>query len=497
MFSEGERATQWQAVVTVHANTSGDRNDNTHDRVGTDNAMTQQMSRSLIDSVLAQASTTRHLVVEPGGMESVRTLVSMLFPDRPVVIVADETTYAIAAERVIASLALTGHPIREPLVFSASPMLRPDTRHVASIRAHFEGRGESILPIAVGAGSINDLTKRAAHEGGLPYIAVATAASMDGYAASGAALIHNGVKRTFECAAPVAVIADLDVLCSAPAALTASGYGDLVGKVTAGADWILADALGIEPIVPAVWDMVQGPLRSMITDPARFLAGQPASIEKLFFGLIMTGLAIQVSGSTRCASGSEHQFSHLWEMRGLEHEGELVSHGFKVGLGSIFSTALYERLLAHDWTAVDVEAAVAKWPSLRQMEADIERMENSPALIERALEECRAKHVTPDALRERLTMLRAIWPELKSRLEEQLMTAESLRDHLEAGGCPTDPWQIGLTPENIRASYVPARRIRRRYTVYDLVCEMGVFDNLVDQVFAPGGYWASGIASIA
>jgi glycerol-1-phosphate dehydrogenase [NAD(P)+] len=429
-------------------------------------------------------------------MTSVDTLVSELFPGRPVVIVADENTYAIAAEQVVASLSLMRHPIREPLVFPGSPTLRPDTRHVASIRAHFEGMGEPVLPIAVGAGSINDLTKRAAHEGGLPYIAVATAASMDGYAASGAALIHNGVKRTFDCNAPVAVIADLNVLCSAPTAMTASGYGDLIGKVTAGADWILADALGVEPIVPDVWAMVQGPLPTMIADPARFLAREPTSIEQLFFGLIMTGLAIQISGSTRCASGSEHQFSHLWEMRGLEHDGELVSHGFKVGFGSIFSAALYERLLAHDWTAFDIEAAVAKWPSLRQMEAEIKTMDDSPALIDRVLEECRAKHITPDALRDRLTMLRDIWPGLKARLEEQLMSAKSLRDHLEAGGCPTEPWQIGLTLQNVRASYAPTRRIRRRYTVYDLVCEMGVFDDLVDQVFAPGGYWASRIASI-
>lgn len=452
--------------------------------------MTQQMSRSLIDTALARASTTRHLVLEPGAVASVGSFVPDQFPGRPAVIVADENTFSIAGERVIALLRATGHPLREPVVFPGSPTLRPDIRHVAALRARFEGAGESILPIAVGSGSINDLTKRAAYEVGLPYISVATAASMDGYTASGAALIHNGVKQTFGCDAPVAVIADLNVLRAAPAAMTAAGYGDLLGKITAGADWIVADALGVEPIVPDVWEMVQGPLPAMIADPARFPASDPASIEQLFSGLVMTGLAIQISGSTRCASGSEHQFSHLWEMRGLEHDGELVSHGFKVGVGSLFATAIYERLLAYDWTVLDVEAAVAKWPSVKTMEVEIEAMDDSPALIERALEECRAKHLTADALRERLTLLRGIWPELKSRLEGQLMPSASLRAHLAAGGCPTEAEQIGLTLGQVRASYAPARRIRRRYTVYDLVYEMGVLDYLVAEAFAPGGYWA-------
>ncbi|MDQ3654938.1 MAG: iron-containing alcohol dehydrogenase, partial [Chloroflexota bacterium] len=177
--------------------------------------MTMQMNRSLVDAALAEASTTRHLIVEPGGMTVAGTLVPTLFPGRPVVIVADEATFAIVGNEVASVLRAVGHPVLEPVLFAGSPSLRPDTRHVASIRDQFEAAGESVLPLAVGSGSINDLTKRAAHEAGLPYIAVATAASMDGYAASGAALIHEGVKQTFGCDAPVAVIADLDVLCAA------------------------------------------------------------------------------------------------------------------------------------------------------------------------------------------------------------------------------------------------------------------------------------------
>lgn len=452
--------------------------------------MTVSLDQAMIDDALRRASTTRQVVVAPDGLRHLPGTVSALVPDRPIVVVADENTWAVAGDRVTALLAGAGQTVRPPIIFPGAPTLRPDTRHVASIRARFETAGEPVLPLAVGSGSINDLTKRAAHEMGLPYISVATAASMDGYTASGAALIHREVKQTFGCAAPVAVVADLDILRAAPASMTASGYGDLLGKVTAGADWIVADALGIEPIVPDVWQMVQGPLPGMIADPARFRMGDPASIEQLFLGLVMTGLAIQVAGSTRCASGSEHQFSHLWEMRGLEHEGDLVSHGSKVGFGTIFSTALYERLLAHDWRAFDIDAAVARWPSLAEMDAEIRGMDDSPELIERALEECLAKYISPGELRSRLQRLQQVWPELQRRLGEQLLPATTVRDLLVAAGSPTEPAQIGLTLNQVRASYAPARRIRQRYTVYDIAYELGTFGELVDEVFGPDGYWA-------
>jgi len=453
--------------------------------------MSGLITREHVDAALAKASTTKQLLFGSGVLDQVATLVQQTFPGRPALLVMDEITFDIAGRQVQAGLIAAGHPVLEPVIFSATPTLRPDTVNVERIRQQLAAAGGPVLPLAVGSGVVNDLTKRAAFEADLPYIVVGTAASMDGYTASGAALIHEGVKQTLPCPAPVAVVADLDILCAAPRNMTASGYGDLVGKVTAGADWLIANALGIELLDPPVWDMVQGPLRAMIAAPARLQRGEPEAIEQLFYGLVMTGLAIQIAGGTRPASGSEHQFSHLWEMRGLEHEGEFVSHGFKVGLGSLFSTALYERLLQRDLSTLDVEQAVASWPAWSDIERDIRQLDEHPALIERALEECQAKYIPASALRERLELLRLRWPELQRELREQLLPVAELRALLVEGGCPTDPDEIGLSLDHIRASYAEARLIRRRYTVYDLVYEARLFDDLVAELFAPSGYWAT------
>lgn len=142
----------------------------------------------------------------------------------------------------------------EPLVFPGDPAPYPDQEHLSRVEAALAE--VDAVPVAVGAGTINDRTKLAAQRTGRPYLCVATAASMDGYTSFGAIVTERGFERTIGCPAPRAVIADLGVLAAAPRALSAAGYGDLLGKITAGADWIPADALGIEPIDAEAWSLV-------------------------------------------------------------------------------------------------------------------------------------------------------------------------------------------------------------------------------------------------
>jgi glycerol-1-phosphate dehydrogenase [NAD(P)+] len=312
---------------------------------------------------------------------------------------------------------------------------------------------------------------------------------MDGYAAFGAGITREGFKRTLACPAPRAILADLDVLAAAPPHMAAWGYADLLGKITAGADWLIADTLEVEPMVPSVWTMVQSSLREWAGQPERLRAGDRQAIEGLVQGLIMTGLAMQAMKSSRPASGSEHQFSHLWEMEGLTYRGEPVSHGFKVGIGSIASAALYEKLLERDFDDLDIPAICAAWPSPQELEQTVRQSHQLPELVEKAAEESLAKHPTSEQLARRLARLRERWPELRERLRSQLMTAGRLRQMLEAADCPGDPADIGLTLPRLKASYPLARQIRRRYTVLDLAAEAGCLGECVDQVFAPGGFW--------
>jgi glycerol-1-phosphate dehydrogenase [NAD(P)+] len=360
------------------------------------------------------------------------------------------------------------------------------------LRLEGELRGLDAVPVVVGSGTLNDITKLASHLAGRQYMVVATAASMDGYTSFGAAITRDGFKQTMACPAPRAVLADLDTLAAAPPGMTASGYGDLLGKVTAGADWILAGALEAEPIEPQAWALVQHSLRKWTGRPEMLSRGDRQAVEDLFEGLILTGIAMQISGSSRPASGTEHRFSHLWEMQALGHEAAAVPHGFKVGVGTLAAAALYERVLARDLGKIDVETICSRWPSRAEVERSVRAAHDIPEIAENAVEQSLAKYVDADGLRSRLVLLRERWPAIRARLQAQLLPVVELRGMLLAAGAPTAPAEIGISPSQLRASYDLARTIRSRYTVLDLVYEAGILDQCVRELFAPGGFWGDG-----
>jgi glycerol-1-phosphate dehydrogenase [NAD(P)+] len=298
-----------------------------------------------------------------------------------------------------------------------------------------------------------------------------------------------------ECAAPRALVADLAVLLNAPARMTSSGYADLLAKITAGADWILADGLEIEPIEPKAWSLVQGPLRQATGSPADLHAGDPQAMEALIEGLVMSGLAMQATSSSRPASGAEHQFSHLWEMEGLGEsppDGEPpLSHGFKVGLGTVSIAALYERVLDRDLAGMDIRAAVRAWPRWDEVERQISGALGPAGLDDAAVAEARAKYLDADELARRLELLTERWADLRDQLRKQLLSADQVRAQLRGAQCPTTPMEIGLDIGRFKATYRRAQMIRRRYTVLDLANEIGVLDECVEELFAEDGFWGA------
>ncbi len=275
--------------------------------------------------------------------------------------------------------------------------------------------------------------------------------------------------------------------------MTASGFGDLLGKVPAGADWMLADALGVEAIDDDVWNLVQGPLRHALARPADLARGDVSAIGDLAEGLIMSGLAMQAHRSSRPASGAEHQFSHVWEMEGhgVDITPRRLSHGFKVGIGTVAVAALYERLLDRDLTTLDIDAAVAAWPTREQTEARVRQVQSNPRLVDESVALTLAKWITPEQLRRRLTLLARLWPSLVRRLREQLIPAAELQAMLRAAGAPAHPSDIGLDWQRFRRTYEEARTIRNRYTVLDTAAEAGLLSELVEELFAGDGFWGS------
>lgn len=446
------------------------------------------MAESLIDQALRGASETRGVVIGDHVLDQTGPLFTKLFSaGTTAVIVADDNTYGVAGAPVEQSLQDSGVQLASSLILPGTPTVYASYENVVAIREHLAA--SDALAVVVGAGTLNDLVKLASAELGREYICVATAASVDGYASFGASITVDGFKRSIDCPAPAGLVLDLPVMAGAPAWLTATGYGDLIEKLTGGADWILADAVGIEAIDHDVWPLVQEPLRDALSRPADLAAGDPEAIDGLSQGLVMSGLAMQAYKTSRPASGSGHHFSHLWEMErlGMDRQPPL-SHGLKVGLGTVAATALWEVAMTRDLAALDIDAAVAKWPSWEQVEAQI-RAQLSGRMLEPSLEQSRAKYIEPDALAKRLRRVADTWPQVVAQVREQLIPAGEVQQMLDAVGAYSLPSQVGLDTQRFRDSHLRSNMIRSRYTVTDLLFEAGLLEGCVDELFAPDGFW--------
>ncbi len=439
------------------------------------------MSSETLRSALARATDTVAAAVARGALSESGRLIAAHLGAGPHLIVADENTWTVAGERLTESLREAGCELAEPLIFPGQPVLYASIENSVVIQEAI--RAAQATPIALGSGTINDLVKLAAFEEGRDYACVGTAASMDGYTGAGAPMTENGVKATRNCKAPVAVIMDLDVVAAAPPIMTASGYGDLVAKIPGGADWILADYTDIEPIDTDVWTMVQSGVTTALSRPADLAAGNADAFDGLVEGLCLSGLAMQAYGGTRPASGAEHYFSHLWEIEGLGAERTPpLSHGFKVAVGSLAMCAFYEALLARDIADVNLAAAAAARKPWDGIEADIRSLFDG-ALADHAVRETKAKYAAGDDLVARLQPLVAQWPAAVEKLRAQLVTTAELSEMLRLAGAPSRPDDIGLTADDVRAMFPKAMYYRSRYTALDVAWELGIFDELVADVF--------------
>lgn len=430
-----------------------------------------------IARAVARSDAVAEVLTGAGVLRQAGALYLRHFGDGPACIVADDNTFAAAGAAVEAALQASGISVRR-MILPGRPRLTPALDLAEAIRDRLAE--DAATPVVVGSGVLNDVVKHAAFALGRPYLCVATAASMDGYTSAGAPLSVRGFKKTIQCRPARAVLGDLDVLSGAPCAMHGWGYGDLAGKVPAGADWIVADALGIEPIDDVAWPMVQDPLRGWLSAPADVARGDRAAIEGLFTGLTLVGLAMEAHGSSRPASGADHQIAHLWEMDGLSFAGERVSHGACVAVGTSMTLRMWDWLLAQDLARLDVAGLVARSPGAEARAQAVRAAFGAGEIAARAVEETAVKHVEGTALRDRLQRLVRGWPALRDRLAAQLVPADAMRAALHAAGAPSDAAEIGVGREALRRTTLNARFLRSRYTLLDLLDETGLLDRAVE-----------------
>lgn len=202
--------------------------------------------------------------------------------------------------------------------------------------------------VAVGSGTISDIAKVAsARAGGIPLVIVQTAASVDGFTDNVSVVLRSGAKRTIDSRWPDVVLADTTVIATAPAALNASGFGELQSLFTAPADWWLASQVGTDT---SFHTTPRDLLLDFAGDPAQWGAGlgdgRARPVEQLTRVLAIRGMGTGIAGSTACLSGVEHLISHMLDMDAVARSVEVGLHGAQVGVASVVAAAAWDHLLA-------------------------------------------------------------------------------------------------------------------------------------------------------
>jgi glycerol-1-phosphate dehydrogenase [NAD(P)+] len=186
--------------------------------------------------------------------------------------------------------------------------------------------------VGLGGGRALDVAKYVAHLAKLPYLAIPTSLSNDGFASPTASLTVGGRRRSFGCALPRGVVVDTEVCHGAPKSLWFSGIGDVAAKVTAVADWKLAFHANGEPVDDLAALLSDATVFQLAARPVRDLEGE----RLLATALLLDGVAMEMAGSSRPASGSEHLISHALDS--ISERPRL--HGLQVGMAAYLVGAL-------------------------------------------------------------------------------------------------------------------------------------------------------------
>jgi len=419
------------------------------------------------------ALPVQRFLYEPGAIEGLPDVIRDSVPGRSigrVAVLTDSRTRTVCGEAVTEALRAGGVEaaplvVRDPE--EGSPVC-DDLTH-ALLMPQLESMSVDML-VAVGSGVINDLCKWSSFQLGMPYAVVATAASMNGYAAANVAAKIDGVKVLVEARPPVAVVAEPEIIAQAPAAMTTAGFGDTIAKYQSHADWLLNRELLEEYYCPFCAGIIEDLEPLFLTRPEDIQEGRPQAIDGLFAALFWSGVAMTLVGTSAPASGGEHLLSHTLDMisgvQGKPHD----LHGRQVGVGTILSAALYERLLA-------IES-----PEVRALPETVDSdYWQSPALVAAVRQQYEAKRSGVLAVGRKVREP-AAWDRLRERLATATKSPETVRDWLRRAGGAITPGDIGCAREDVRAAVLHMHEMRKRFTVVDLAWMLGILPEAVDDI---------------
>lgn len=405
-----------------------------------------------------------------GALDDVPECMKRLGADFPYVL-CDRDTYKAAGAKVCGILDANG--IRYHLYIIGRKTPAPDECTVGEAVMNCPIDCDSV--IAVGGGVINDTSKIIASQKKAPMLMVSTAPSMDGLASATSSMERVGLKLSLNTKCPDYVIGDTAVLAHAPKKLTVSGIGDMLAKYVSLTEWRIAHLLIDEYYCPAVAETVRKSLDKCVGNAYAAVSGDEEASAAVTEGLITSGIAMNMAGVSRPASGMEHYISHVIDMRALEFGTPKELHGIQCGIGTLYTVRLYEKLKKHLAAGpIDVEKAVHHAEEFDYAEYSAkmrERLGRGADIM--IANEAREKKYSPEGQKKRAERINEHREEL-CRIIDGLPTSDELYNLMKKIGHPTDLHEIGLGDDEILYAETYARDIRDKYVLGRLLWDIGI-----------------------
>lgn len=417
----------------------------------------------------------KRFVVERGAINHVAEVVRSLGLGGSTYMIADKTTYKVAGKALRAQLEAGGIKVEE-YVLPAHPKASDET--VARARDAYV---KSDFVISCGSGTITDIGKSVAHDRGVPFVAFATAPSMNGYASNIAALYRGGVKVTEPVTPAVAVIADVDILTEAPIEMIRAGLGDALAKPVCNADWKLSNIMRGVHFCGESFEIIRDLEKIYLSHADGIAQRDHVAIAALMEALLYSGVAMVMAGSSSPASGGEHLISHTLDMRAGILGRTADFHGAQVGVATLITSKLYESVLQLDRDQVkellDGRGSVSPDTGL---EKHIKSFFGP--LADNVVAQFAIKQLDDTAWEADREQICERWDDIRDAVKPFLMAPAVLEEVMTAAGCKTRYDELGVDADEFMQTVIMARTIRPRYNILDLTWELGLLAEMTEEI---------------
>lgn len=322
--------------------------------------------------------------------------------------------------------------------------------------------------VAVGSGTINDLTKFVTGRTGRRYAVFGTAGSMNGYTSTTASMtLENGLKVSLPSHAPAGFFVDLGVTAASPPFLSAAGFADCLVRSVAQVDWWMSHRL-LGSVYSTVPYLIQEKDEAELNARAAGIAtGDVAANGYLHRVLTLCGLGVFFTGMSHHGSMGEHQVSHYIDcFAGDRHRGTL--HGQQVGVATLTMARLQRQFLDSDRPPVIRPTRIDPDGMARRMGAGI---------AAQCFEEIQPKIFDEDGAAQLNEKLADLWPTLRGELEAFAIPVPEMERLLAAAHAPMTAGDLGLPADFYREAVVHCREMRNRYSFLDIAADAGILED--------------------